>query len=78
MVYCDLIERKANSAIYAFGTQIGNVTGEAEFYAGYKTPSIIRQPDGENISLQKLMRVVGIHYRNFEKGVFPEKISYER
>lgn len=78
MIYCSLIERKGKSAVYAFGLNTRNMTGKVEFFAGYKEPIVMEQPQGEMVEKSLLIRVAGRYARRFDDGEFPDRVAYER
>lgn len=78
MVYCDLIKCTGDSAIYAFGVNIANVTGEVEFFSQLRAPRIIRQPKGENVSVERVARVAHKYKAKFAAGEYPGRVAYER
>lgn len=77
MVYCNLVEKHQEYAIYSVGTDAGDITGEAKFFNKFVQPLVIRQPKTGFVSNATLSKVA-IKYRNvFLNGEFPNKISYE-
>lgn len=77
MVYCNLKQTKNNSAIYFVGTTTDDITGEVEFYAASKNPSIIMQPTSNDLRLSMVCKLASKYRNKFLKGEFPDKISYE-
>ena len=78
MIYCKLKKRGDTSAIYLFGKTVGDITGEAEFYSSLAQPSVLKQPQNGTVPDRWLAMVAVKYQEQFEKGDFPEKISYER
>lgn len=78
MVYCNLKEKKDNSAIYFFGATTEDVNGEVIFYTEPIQPQIIKQPSKQSVSIISLNKIVAKYKNQFIEGIFPNKISYER
>lgn len=78
MIYCNIKNKTEKSAIYLFGTDIEDITGEAEFYSTFTEPKILKQPQTSNVPVGWLSRLVVKYKENLVKGDFPEKMSYER
>ena len=78
MIYCNIKNKTEKSAIYLFGTDIEDITGEAEFYSTFTEPKILKQPKTSNVPAGWLSRLVVKYKESLVKGDFPEKMSYER
>ena len=77
MVYCNLIENKRKSAVYAFGASVDDMTGIIEFYDGLRMPNMIKQPKKTAVKLSDAFRIVIKYKRQFETSAYPERVSYE-
>lgn len=78
MVYCNLKQKSDNSAIYSFGMSTDDITGEVVFYTEFTQPSILKQPKKEKANNIIMNKLVVKYKEQFSKGIFPNKISYER
>lgn len=78
MIYCKLKENNDNSAIYLFGTDIDDITGEAEFYSSFTQPKILKHPQTGDVANSLLSKIVVKYTEDLLKGKFPDKMSYER
>lgn len=78
MIYCKAKEIKDNSAIYLFGNDIEDITGEAEFFSTFTEPQILKQPKTGSVPSGLLAKVVIKYKEQLTKGNFPEKMSFER
>lgn len=78
MVYCNLKQNNNDSAIYFFGMSTDDITGEVVFYANSIQPSILKQPTNGNATNITMNKLVVKYKEQFSKGIFPNKISYER
>lgn len=78
MIYCNLKSKNDTSAIYLFGANIEDITGEAEFYSSYTEPKILKQPKTGDVPNIRLIKVLVKYKEELTKGHFPEKMSYER
>lgn len=77
MIYCDLIEKRENSAIYAFGKSVFNITGEVEYFCKIQPPRVIRKPKGEVVPMSYHGGIICKYKAQFAKGEFPAKVSHE-
>lgn len=78
MIYCKIKEKKDNSAIYLFGNDIEDITGEAEFFSTFTEPKIIKQPKTGSVPAGLLAKVVIKYKAKLTEGNFPEKMAFER
>ena len=78
MIYCNIKENNGDSAIYLFGTDIEDITGEAEFYSTFTEPKILKQPKTGNASVGLLTKLVIKYKADLTQGKFPKKMAYER
>ncbi len=77
MIYCNLKDLNSDSAVYYFGTSTDNMTGEIEFFRNTE-PVIIKQPVNSNVPLTSINRIMVKYCNTFTKGIFPNKLSFER
>jgi len=78
MIYCDLKRIEEDGAVYSFGVRTENMTGEVFFYSDRKAPTILQQPKGETVFDTVPLRVQLKYAKQFEAGIFPKKVSFER
>lgn len=78
MIYCKLKEKHETFAIYQFGTDIEDMTGEVVFFASFIEPQIINQPDLTKVPNSWLNKVVIKYKEQLLIGSFPIKMSFER
>lgn len=78
MVYCNYKSHTNDAATYAYGENIGDITGELIFHFGEEEGiEIIREPEKYPVLTRQLHSLYGMHRKEFERGVFKEKIAYE-
>lgn len=77
MVYCNLIDANETSARYAYGSHPTSLTGEIYFDGKNGYFEIIKEPENDTVYLKCLKSLYWKYYRDFEKGVFREKIAFE-
>ncbi|MBQ7118491.1 MAG: hypothetical protein IJN88_09800 [Clostridia bacterium] len=77
MIYCNLKQKDKNSAVYFFGTEIEDITGEVEFYTDFSQPKILKQPLKNEVKANIFNKILIKYKKDFVKGIFNQKISYE-
>ena len=77
MVYCNLKEKRKDSAVYNIGTTVGDLSGEVVFYADMREPELLQQAKNEPVRTKHIAKIYGKYYGEFAKGVFKEKLAYE-
>ena len=76
MIYCDLLRKTKNSAIYSFFGGKGK-KGEIEFpLFSTGEPKILEEPENQEVKFH-IGRLYFKYYKVFLKGETPEKIAYE-
>ena len=78
MIYCNLKEIKNNYAVYYFGIDLNNITGEVVFYSTLTEPRILKYPETGTVPRSWLSKIVVKYKNDLTKCNFPEKMSYER
>ena len=78
MIYCNIKKNNVNSAVYLFGIDLEDMTGEVEFDSSFTEPKIIKQPDLSTVPVGWLSKIVVKYKEDLAKGNFPERMSYER
>lgn len=78
MVYCNYKSHTDDTVTYAYGETIDDITGELIFCFGEKEGiEIIRKPEKYPVRISQIRSVYGKHRKEFEQGIFKEKIAYE-
>lgn len=78
MIYCKLKKNDDVSAVYSFGKISSDITGEVEFRSMSKPPIVLKQPKNGNVP-ERWLAMIAVKYKEqLSKGIFPEKMSYER
>lgn len=77
MVYCRLKSKNDNVAIYGIGGFYDDVSGILRLDRKAKQYEIIKQPKTQKVYEQFVDRMLRRYQEQFEKGVIPEKMSYE-
>ena len=78
MIYCDLKQKKNTSAIYYFGSTINDISGEVEFYAEHKKPSIIKHPTQKPVAISLISKLYIKYKAEFSckaKMLTPEQVD---
>ena len=78
MIYCNLKVNNGNSAIYLFGADTENITGEAILYSSFTEPTVLKQPENEELPVSMLVKIVIKYKEELAKGNFPSRMSYGR
>ena len=77
MVYCKLKERIKDGALYLYGGETDDLTGEIKFANDGKSFDIIKEPQKSDVYLRSLNRLFGKYKAEFSQGKFEDKLSYE-
>lgn len=77
MIYCNLKDLNSDSAVYYFGISPDNMTGEVKFFLRAEA-LIVKQPVNSNVPLTSINRITVKYCNEFAKGIFPDKLSFER
>jgi hypothetical protein len=78
MVYCDYRSHTDDTATYAYGETIDDITGVLVFHFGKEEGiEIIKKPERHGVIGRQINSLYGIHREEFKKGIFKEKIAYE-
>lgn len=78
MVYCKYKSNTENTVTYAYGETIDDITGELIFHFGENEGfEIIRKPEKYPVITRQIHSLYGMHRKEFEQGIFKEKIAYE-
>ena len=80
MVYCKKKHEENNTAIYDYGHDINNMTGEVRLWVDKDEvhTEVSKYPDKDQLKEYGISKVVYKHIDTLSKGVFPEKMAYER
>ena len=78
MVFCDFVKTENNKIIYAFGGTSKDITGEGAI-APSDPPSfeVTKDPEISKLSLRHIEYMIGRLIQEFEKGMYPPKMSYQ-
>lgn len=80
MVYCKKKQEENNSAIYSYGHDIYNMTGEVRFLLikDEIQTEFIKYPEQDQLKEYGISKIVYKYIDTLLQGVFPEKMAYER
>nr|DAD77104.1 MAG TPA: hypothetical protein [Siphoviridae sp. ct0d96] len=79
MVYCDYVSNTDSTVTYKYGASVDDITGTVVFHflEGNEGIETVEEPKkGEPWDVH-MMRLYGKERRNFQRGIFGKKISYE-
>lgn len=77
MVYCRLLKKDDNKYIYSIGSVISDMTGEIKIDADGRGYEIVKQPQKEEVYPHFIDKMLVRYLDQFNKGIIPEKMSYE-
>ena len=78
MVYCEYKGHDNQTATYAYGQTIGDMTGELIFHFGEEEGiEIVKKPEKHQVIGRQIHSLYKKHREEFKKGIFKEKIAYE-
>ena len=77
MVYCNYKSHTDNYAVYAYGGEPSDITGEIRFNIDESSFEIIKEPENSIVYVRSLMRLFNKYKKNFSNKEFNEKLSYE-
>ena len=77
MVYCNLVENTVHTVTYDFGGIVNDITGRFVFDFINNRLDIIKEPKKEMAPIRHIHSLLRLHQKEFQSGVFKEKISYE-
>lgn len=77
MVYCRLQSKTDKYISYSIGARYGDITGEVRIDPDGMGYEIIKQPVKENVYPHFIDRMLIRYTNQFQKGMIPEKMSYE-
>ena len=77
MVYCNYKSHDKETATYAYGGSVDDITGELVFHFKEDAVEIIKEPFNGNAPMRHIMSLYGTHRKQFKSGCFKEKIAYE-
>ncbi|HJC49133.1 MAG TPA: hypothetical protein H9754_00905 [Candidatus Anaerostipes avistercoris] len=77
MVYCNYKSHNKETATYAYGGTVDDITGELVFYFQKDAVEIIKEPLNGNAPMRHIMSLYGAHRKQFKSGCFKKKIAYE-
>ena len=77
MIYCRLLKNENNKLIYSIGSVISDITGKMELSPQNQSYQIIEQPKEEPVYEHFIDKMLRLYQKDFDKGVIPEKMSYE-
>ena len=77
MIYCNLKNSDGNSATYDFGLRTDDLSGIVIFYKDRIEPEVVKLPSQGERAILLLSKLNAHHRRDFSKGIFKEKLSYE-
>ena len=75
MIYCNQTSVTADSGTYDFGMDASNLTGIITF--SKDSFEILKWPNEENTCRPWLRKLLAKYRKEFEAGVFKEKLAYE-
>lgn len=76
MIYCDLLRKNGNSAVYKFGGTTDDMTGEIEFFRD-REPVVIKEPSERKVAKMWIGKLFIKYRKDIKNGVFKEKMAYE-
>lgn len=77
MVYCRLQSVDGNKAIYAIGSVISDITGKIKIDFENKEYSILEQSKKYKVYEHFIDKMLLKYKTQLEKGIIPDKMSYE-
>ena len=77
MVYCNLLSAEGSKLIYAIGGSTDDITGKLVINLEDRSYDIIKEPERTKVYARHISSMVGRAWNRFEKGIYPERLSYE-
>lgn len=77
MVYCNLMKKNKDEVVYAIGGTTSDITGELIINYKNNTYIIAKEPDNSKVYDRHVSAMVYRSMEQFNKGIFPDKLSYE-
>lgn len=77
MVYCELIKKGDNSAVYSIGRTADDMTGKIVFYKEMRKPVVIKQPEKRKLYDSIVDRLYVRYSTQMMEGVFDNNLSIE-
>ena len=77
MIYCRLLSKNKKIISYSIGAVISDITGEIKIDIDGKRYEIIKQPQKEEVYPLFINKMLWKYRGEFNKGIIPEKMSYE-
>lgn len=77
VVYCSLISVEGTKLTYALGGYVTDMTGELVVDYKEGTYEVTRKPMRSLARNRHIETMLRKHHAEFQKGIFPEKMSYE-
>lgn len=80
MIYCKKKQKGHHFAIYDYGHDTNNMTGEVRFSIkdGQIQTDVIKYPDNDNLEEYGISKVVMKYINALQSEDFPDKMAYER
>ena len=77
MVYCRLMEKAKDHAVYSIGVRTDDMTGKITFYSDQRPPVLDKQADKNPVGVRHIGKLYGKYMEEFAQGDFREKLAYE-
>jgi len=75
--YCRLLEAHSYYADYAVGSSPQNLDGVVRYYTSEQPPEVITPSEGFSFNRGRIYSIDRKYRKQFESGVFPERMSWE-
>ena len=76
-VYCRLVRKTDDYALYSIGTVVTDMTGEIIFYKDLRDPELIKQAEVYPVRIKHIASIYIKYKESFSQGVFKEKLAHE-
>lgn len=77
MVYCNLERINGTKILYSVGGLVTDITGQVVVDYKTKEYNLVKKPENSTAYEYFLAKLFKREQKNYEKGVFRKKISYE-
>lgn len=77
MVYCKLISVTNRIVRYAIGGYVNDITGELILHRDTNEYEVVKVPENSKVYRTHIECMLRKHFKEFQKGIFKEKIAYE-
>ena len=77
MVYCKLIVKTKDKALYQYGGLYNDLTGILEIDAKNETIKIIQEAQQSITFVRHIQSLYNKYKEDFKKGIFKDQIAYE-